>query len=151
MGFCSDEQYENFLRICPEVENYIVENGILLIKLWLEVGDEEQKRRFEARIADPLRQWKLSPMDLPSRERWFDYSRARDRMLDATDTDHAPWYVVHTDDKRRARLNIIAHILDSIPHKTVKRDKIELPDRKMKHAYDDQATLAKRRFVPETY
>jgi polyphosphate kinase 2 len=151
MGFCTDEQYETFLRVCPEIEDYIVKGGIRLIKLWLEVSDEEQARRFAARIEDPLRQWKLSPMDLPSRERWFDYSRARDRMLDATDTKQAPWYVVRSDDKRRARLNIIAHILESIPHKKVKRDKIDLPERKMKNAYDDQATLAKRRFVSEKY
>ncbi len=151
MGFCSKEQYENFLKRCPEIERYIVDGGIHLIKLWLEVGDEEQARRFEARMEDPLRQWKLSPMDLPSRERWFDYSRARDRMLDATDTKHAPWYVVRSDDKRRARLNVIAHILDQIPHEKVKREKIELPKRKMKDAYDDQATLAKRRFVASKY
>jgi polyphosphate kinase 2 len=151
MGFCSKEQYENFLKRCPEIERYIVDGGIHLIKLWLEVGDEEQARRFEARIDDPVRQWKLSPMDLPSRERWFDYSRARDRMLDATDTKHAPWYVVRSDDKRRARLNVIAHILDQIPHGKVKREKIELPKRKMKDAYDDQATLAKRKFVASKY
>ncbi len=151
MGFCTKEQYETFLDICPEIEHYIVKGGILLIKLWLEVSDEEQGRRFAARIEDPLRQWKLSPMDLPSRERWFDYSRARDRMLAATDTKHAPWYVVRSDDKRRARLNILAHILDQIPHKKVKREKIELPKRSMKDAYDDQKSLAGRRFVAETY
>jgi polyphosphate kinase 2 len=151
MGFCSKEQYENFLEICPEVEHYIVSGGIKLLKFWLEVGDEEQKRRFEARIEDPLRQWKLSPMDLPSRERWFDYSRARDRMLEATDTEHAPWVIVRSDDKRRARLNILAHILDQIPHKKIKREKIELPKRSMKDAYDDQKSLVGRRFVAEKY
>jgi polyphosphate kinase 2 len=151
MGFCTDEQYEGFLKACPEIEKYITDAGIHLVKLWLEVGDEEQARRFAARIDDPVRQWKLSPMDLPSRERWFDYSRARDRMLDETDTKHAPWYLVNSDDKRRARLNVIAHILDAIPHKKVKRDKIELPERKMKHAYDDQASLAKRKFVASKY
>ena len=151
MGFATKEQVERFLERCPEFERYVVSGGIQLIKLWLEVSDEEQARRFEARIDDPLRQWKLSPMDLPSRERWFDYSRARDRMLDATDSKHAPWYVVRSDDKRRARLNIIAHILDQIPHKTLKREKIELPKRSMKGAYDDQQSLAGRRFVAETY
>ena len=151
MGFCTKEQYESFLGRCPEFEEYLVSGGVQLIKFWLEVGDEEQKRRFEARIEDPLRQWKLSPMDLPSRERWFDYSRARDRMLEATDTKKAPWIIVRSDDKRRARLNIISHILRLIPHKKVKREKIELPKRKMKHAYDDQASLKGRRFVPETY
>jgi polyphosphate kinase len=151
MGFCTDEQYEGFLEHCPRIEGYIVDGGIQLIKLWLEVSDEEQARRFEARIEDPLRQWKLSPMDLPSRERWFEYSRARDRMLDATDTKHAPWFIVRSDDKRRARLNIIAHILRTIPHEKVKRPKIELPKRSKKGAYDDQKSLAERRFVAETY
>ncbi|TAH38184.1 MAG: polyphosphate kinase 2 [Planctomycetota bacterium] len=151
MGFCTDKQYKSFLDRCPEVEKYVVTGGIQIIKYWLEVSDEEQKRRFEARINDPLRQWKLSPMDLPSRERWFDYSRARDRMLDATDTKHAPWYIVRTDDKRRARLNVIAHILQMIPHKKLAREKIKLPERSMQDAYDDQASLKKRRFVPEAY
>jgi polyphosphate kinase 2 len=151
MGFCTDAQYKSFLERCPEVEKYMVSGGILLIKIWLEVGDEEQARRFAARIDDPRRQWKLSPMDLPSRELWFDYSRARDRMLDATDTKHAPWYVVRSDDKRRARLNIIHHILEQIPHKKVSRKNIKLPKRKMKNAYDDQASLRGRRFVPDKY
>src|SRR5262249_16200435 len=150
-GFCTDEQYEAFLSNCPDFEKYIVNGGIHLIKFWLEVSDEEQARRFEARIDDPLRQWKLSPMDLPPRERWFDYSRARDRMLDETDTKHAPWYIVRSDDKERARLNVIAHILDQIPYKKMPRDKIELPKRSMKKAYDDQATLKGRKFVPEKY
>jgi len=151
MGFCTKEQYEGFLEHIPQVEWYLVAGGIQLIKIWLEVSDDEQARRFEQRIDDPLRQWKLSPMDLPSRERWYDYSRARDRMLEATDTKHAPWYIIRSDDKRRARLNVIAHILDQIPHEKVKREKIELPKRKMKDAYDDQASLEGRRFVPETY
>jgi polyphosphate kinase 2 len=151
MGFCTDEQYERFLERCPEVEHYITSGGIHLIKLWLEVGDEEQKKRFEARMDDPLRQWKLSPMDLPSRERWYEYSHARDKMLDATDTKHAPWYVVRSDDKRRARLNVIAHILRQVPYKKVPRNKIKLPKRSMKRAYDDQATLEGRKFVPDTY
>jgi polyphosphate kinase len=151
MGFCTEKQYEAFLDLCPEIERYIVKGGIQLIKLWLEVGDEEQRTRFEARIEDPLRQWKLSTMDLPSRERWYDYSRARDKMLKATDTKHAPWYIVRTDDKRRARLNVIAHILKQIPHKKIEREKIKLPKRDMKDAYDDQASLRNRRFVPERY
>jgi len=151
MGFCTKKQYKAFLDRCPEFERYVVTGGIQLIKFWLEVSDEEQKRRFEARIDDPLRQWKLSPMDLPSRERWFDYSRARDRMLEATDTKHAPWCVVRTDDKRRARLNVIAHILRLIPHEKLPREKIKLPKRKTKGAYNDQASLKGRTFVPETY
>ena len=112
---------------------------------------EEQHRRFEARINDPLRQWKLSPMDLPSRSRWFDYSRARDKMLKATDTKYAPWHILRSDDKKRARLNCIAHLLKLIPYKDVPQKKIKLPKRSMKGAYDDQATLKGRRFVPERY
>jgi polyphosphate kinase 2 len=151
MGFCSDEQYERFLELCPLMEKYIVEGGIMLIKFWLEVSDKEQKRRFEARINDPVRQWKLSPMDLPSRSKWFEYSRARDRMLDATDTKHAPWNVVISDDKKRARLNCIAHFLSLIPYKKLSRDEVELPKRSMKHAYDDAAPMKKRNFIPSVY
>ena len=113
----------------------------MLIKIWLEVSDKEQKRRFEARIEDPLRQWKLSPMDLPSRSKWFEYSRARDLMLKATDTKWAPWYILRSDDKKRARLNCIRHILSLIPYKKVPREKVKLPKRSMKGAYDDQASL----------
>ena len=151
MGFCSSEQHDRFLKRCPEVEKYIVEGGIILIKFWLEVSDKEQRRRFEARITDPLRQWKLSPMDLPSRRRWFDYSRARDMMLDATDTQHAPWHILRSDDKKRARLNCIRHLLSQIPYKKVPREKVQLPKRSMKHAYDDLATLRGRKYVPEKY
>ena len=151
MGFCTKEQYKGFLKHCPNVEWYITAAGIQLIKIWLEVSDKEQAKRFEARIEDPLRQWKLSTMDLPSRSRWFDYSRARDRMLDATDTKHAPWHILRSDDKKRARLNCIRHILDAIPHKVVKREKVKLPKRDMKGAYDDQATLKGRKFVKEIY
>jgi polyphosphate kinase 2 len=151
MGFCTKEQHARFLELVPEVERYIVDGGIQLIKIWLDSSDQEQKRRFEARIDDPLRQWKLSPMDLPSRSKWFEYSRARDRMLDATDTKHAPWHILRSDDKKRARLNCLAHILGLIPYKKVKREKIKLPDRSMKEAYDDVASLKKRKFVPEKY
>jgi polyphosphate kinase len=151
MGFCTDDQHERFLELCPEIEHHMVEGGIQLIKIWLEVSDKEQKRRFEARMEDPLRQWKLSPMDLPSRERWFDYSRARDRMLKATDTKHAPWHILISDDKRRARLNCISHLLKLIPYKKVPRDKVKLPKRSMKRAYDDQATLKGRKFIASRY
>jgi polyphosphate kinase 2 len=151
MGFCTKEQYKRFLKLCPEFEKYVVDAGIQLIKVWLEVSDKEQKRRFEARIDDPLRQWKLSPMDLPSRSRWFEYSRARDKMLDATDTRHAPWHVLRSDDKKRARLNCIRHILEMVPYKPIKRDKVKLPKRSTKGAYDDQATLEHRKFVREVY
>lgn len=151
MGFCTKEQHERFLELCPVVEKFIVESGIQLIKVWLEVSDEEQKRRFEARIDDPLRQWKLSPMDLPSRTKWFEYSRARDAMLEATDTPHAPWHILYSDDKKRARLNCISHILDSIPYKSVEKEKVKLPKRSMKGAYDDRASLAGRKLVKEVY
>lgn len=151
MGFCDKEQHRTFLERCPEVEKYIVNGGIKLIKLWLEVSDKEQMRRFEARIKDPLRQWKLSPMDLPSRTKWFEYSRARDMMLKATDTKWAPWYILRSDDKKRARLNCIQHILRLIPYKKVPREKIKLAKRSMKNAYDDQAALKGRQFVPEKY
>ena len=151
LGFCSKAQHERFLKVCPEFEQYVVDDGIKLIKYWLEVSDEEQKRRFDARITDPLRQWKLSPTDLCSRSRWFDYSRARDMMLEATDTEFAPWYIVPSDDKRRARLNCIGHLLSLIPYKKISRDKVKLPKRSKKGAYDDQATLKARRFVPKKY
>jgi polyphosphate kinase len=151
MGFCTDEQYERFLDLCPDIEKYMVEGGIRLIKYWLEVGNKEQERRFEARITDPLRQWKLSVMDLPSREKWYEYSRARDAMLKATDTRHAPWHILRSDDKKRARLNCIAHLLGQIPYKKLPRAKIELPKRSKKHEYDDEATLKGRRFVAEKF
>ena len=151
MGFCTEEQYRRFLELCPEIEKYIVEGGIFLLKYWLEVNNEEQERRFLARINDPLRQWKLSPMDLPSRSLWYDYSRARDEMLQATDTEHAPWHILRSDDKKRARLNCISHLLGQIPHKKVPQENIQLPKRSKKGAYDDQATLTDRRFVPEKY
>jgi len=151
MGFCTPEQRDRFLANVPQMEKYITEGGIQLIKIWLESSDKEQERRFKARIEDPLRQWKLSAMDLPSRKKWFDYSRARDRMLKATDTKHAPWYILHSDDKKRARLNCLAHILSLIPYKKVPREKIKLPKRSMKGAYDDQATLKGRKFVAEKY
>lgn len=151
MGFCSKEQHALFLKRCPEIEKYLIAGGIQLIKIWLEVSDHEQKRRFEARLKDPLRQWKLSPMDLPSRSKWFEYSRARDLMLKATDTKWAPWHILPSDDKKRARLNCIHHILSLIPHKKVKREKVKLPKRSMKGAYDDQAALKGRNFVPAKF
>lgn len=151
MGFCTPKQHAGFLEKCPEIEQYIVDGGIQLIKIWLEVSDEEQKRRFEARIDDPLRQWKLSPMDLPSRSKWYQYSKARDEMLAATDTKHAPWFILRSDDKRRARLNCITHLLKTISYKTVKHVKVELPKRSDKGKYDDVATLKSRKFIAEVY
>jgi polyphosphate kinase 2 len=151
MGFCTAEQHQRFLELIPELEEFLVDGGTILIKLWLEVSNKEQKRRFEARLNDPLRQWKLSPMDLPSRTRWYDYSRARDQMLKATDTKKAPWYVVRSDNKKAARLNTIAHLLSAIDYKELPYKKVKLPDRSNKGAYDDEATIAKRRFIREKY
>jgi polyphosphate kinase len=151
MGFCSKAEHRSFLELCPQIEKVVVDQGVHLIKYWLEVSNGEQQRRFEARIKDPLRQWKLSPTDLPSRSRWYDYSHARDTMLKATDTKVAPWYILRSDDKKRARLNCISHLLSLIPYKKVKREKVKLLKRKNKGAYDDQATLKGRNFVPEKY
>jgi polyphosphate kinase 2 len=150
MGFCTEEEHKRFLQLCPAGEKWIVDSGIYLIKLWLEVGQEEQERRFMARIEDPLRQWKLSPMDLQSYSRWYDYSRARDMMFEATDTPHAPWFIVYSDDKKRARLNGIAHILSQVPFKRIERPKVELPKRSNKHKYDDSIAPG-RHFVAERY
>jgi polyphosphate kinase 2 len=151
MGFCSKEEHRRFLELCPVAERFIVDAGIILIKFWLEVGKDEQERRFLARIEDPVRQWKLSPMDLESYGRWYDYSQARDLMLKMTDSEHAPWYIVRSDDKRRARLNCISHILNSIPYKKVARPKIKLPKRSDKQKYDDQVAMKGRNFVAQTY
>jgi len=151
MGFCTAEQHRRFLELCPIVEKYIVDAGIILIKYWMEVGKKEQQRRFEARIKDPLRQWKLSSMDLESFRRWYEYSRARDQMLKATDSKHAPWYIVRSDDKKRARLNCISHLLSAIPHGKVPSEKAKLPKRKNKNSYDDQAPLRGRHFVAQRF
>jgi polyphosphate kinase 2 len=151
LGFCTPNQRDRFLTVVPMMERYIVEGGIQLIKIWLESSDKEQKRRFEARIKDPLRQWKLSPTDMLSRTRWFDYSRARDLMFKASDTELTPWYIVRSDDKKRARLNCLAHILSLMPYKKVPHEKVKMQDRSMKGAYDDQASIKGRKFVAEVY
>ena len=151
MGFCTPGEHERFLELCPQVEKYIVDGGIILIKLWLEAGMEEQDKRFAARIDDPLRQWKLSSMDVESYRRWYDYSRARDLMFKATDSKHAPWYVVRSEDKRRARLNCISHLLKTIPYKRLSQEKVKLPERSDKGRYNDQATLRRMKFVAERY
>ena len=151
MGFCTKDEYKGFLENCPKFEAFCANSGIILIKFWLEVGQEEQKRRFEARIEDPLRQWKLSKMDLESYGRWYDYSRARDQMLEATDTKQAPWYIVRSDDKKRARLNCIWHLLRSIPYEEAHREEVKLPKRSHEREYDDQATIKGRNFVREKY
>jgi len=151
MGFVDDEQYERFLKLCPQEEKNVVGTGITLIKIWLEESMSEQDKRFAARIDDPLRQWKLSPMDIESYSRWYDYSRARDKMLKATDSKHAPWYIIRSDDKRRGRLNAISHILSVIPYKKIHQPKVKLPKRSNKGAYDDQASLKGRRFARERF
>ena len=137
MGFCTEEQAKTFLHIIPAVERTIVESGIILLKYWLEVSEEEQTRRMQERITDPRKIWKLSPMDLKSYTRWYDYARARDDMFRASDTTWAPWYAVHSDDKRQARLNIINHILKSIPYEAPPREKIKLPKRQKPDGYEE--------------
>jgi polyphosphate kinase 2 len=151
MGFCTPAEHKRFLSLCPQVEKYIVDGGIILIKLWLEVGMDEQERRFRARIEDPLRQWKLSPMDTESYRLWYAYSHARDLMLKATDSAHAPWHIIRSDDKRRARLNCISHVLKSIPYKRVAHQLVRLPKRSDKARYDDQRPLQGMKFVAERY
>jgi polyphosphate kinase 2 len=149
MGFCTDEQAKKFLAAVPLVEKAMVESGIVLIKYWLEVSPDEQTRRLESRIADGRKIWKLSPMDVKSYDRWLDYSRARDEMFKATDTSWAPWFVVRSDDKRRARLNLIKHLLSRVPYKAVKHEKVKLPKRKTSGKYKEIDYPFK--FVPESY
>jgi len=149
MGFSDKDQVKRFLKIVPAVEKTMVDSGIILIKYWLEVSPEEQTRRLESRIDDSRKIWKLSPMDLKSYSRWYDYSRARDDMFAATDTPHAPWYVVRSDDKRRARLNLITHLLEQIPHKKLPREKVKLPKRQKADGYREPDHPYK--YVKEVY
>jgi polyphosphate kinase 2 len=151
MGFCTEEQRDQFLRVVPVFERTLVDDGIILVKYWLEVSSDEQRERFEKRIAEPTKQWKLSPMDLEARRRWYEYSLARDRMFDVTDTSQAPWYVVEADDKKEARLNCISHLLSVIPYEDLDGDTVNLPRRSTEHEYDDKATMRGRRYVPERF
>lgn len=151
MGYASKQEVEGFLNNVPRFERWLVDQGIILIKLWLEVGKKEQARRFKQRVEDPLRQWKLSPMDLKSYSRWYDYSRARDAMFAATSHDTAPWYVIRSDDKKRARLNGIKHILSLIPYKRIRQDRIALPRRSNRKRYDDRLDFRKVELVPEVF
>jgi len=151
MGFCTKEQHKRFLELCPFFEKQIKDSGIILIKYWLEVSQEEQERRFQQRIKDPVRQWKLSPMDVESWKRWYDYSHARDQMLKATDTEDNPWYVIRSNDKKKARLNCITHLLSLVPAKKVPHEKIKLAARGKKGRYDDRVELTATHFVPEKY
>jgi len=150
MGFCTEEEVTRFLELCPGWERAIIQSGIILIKYWFEVSQQEQTRRFQARIDDGRKIWKLSPMDLESHRRWYDFSRARDDMLLATDTSFAPWYIVNADDKRRARLNCIAHLLSVIPYQAIKREKVKLPQRQKPHGYTEPKNR-RYTFVPELF
>jgi polyphosphate kinase 2 len=149
MGFCTEEQARNFLQLVPVFEKLVVESGVILLKYWLEVTPEEQERRLESRIDDKRKIWKLSPMDLKSYSRWFDYSRARDEMFKATDSSWAPWFVADSDDKKRARLNIITHILGKIPHRKIQRDKVKLPKRQKGDGYKEPNYPYKH--IPESH
>jgi polyphosphate kinase 2 len=149
MGFCKPKQVERFLEVVPFFEKMVIESGIILIKYWLEVSADEQTRRLESRIDDGRKVWKLSPMDLKSYSHWYDYSRARDEMFAATDTPFSPWHVVNSDDKKRARLNLITHLLKQIPYEPLPHDKIKLPERHGKHGY--QETDLHTKFIAEVF
>lgn len=150
MGFCTDQEYQEYLRSCPEFERMLVRSGIILIKYWFSVSDEEQEKRFQARINDPTKRWKLSPMDMESRAKWVDYSRAKDEMLKFTDIKQAPWYVVPAENKRRARLNCIHHLLSLIPYKDLTPEPIQLPPRTATDNYI-RPPFSDQTFVPENY
>ena len=150
MGFCTEEEYNEFLRSCPEFERMLIRSGIILVKYYFSVSDEEQERRFQARLDDPTRRWKLSAMDLESRSRWIEYSKAKDAMFAHTDTKQSPWYVVNSDDKRRARLNCISHLLSLIPYEDLTPESIELPPRQDDIAYV-RPPMEYQTFVPEKY
>ncbi|WP_446344161.1 polyphosphate kinase 2 [Coleofasciculus chthonoplastes] len=150
MGFCTDEEYQEFLRSCPEFECMIQRSGIILIKYWFSVSDDEQERRFRQRMEDPTKRWKLSPMDLESRARWVEYSKAKDEMFAATDIKQSPWYVVEADEKKRARLNCISHLLSLIPYKDLTPDSIELPPRQSELEYH-RPPMSTQTFVPEIF
>jgi polyphosphate kinase 2 len=151
MDFCTPEQTVRFLQYAPIFEQMVVEGGVQLIKYWFDVNMDEQEKRFRSRITDPRKTWKLSPMDVESYRRWYDYSRARDEMLMATDRDLAPWYVVRADSKKKARLNCISHLLSLIPYEDIPLDKVELGKRDKSDEYDDAAALEGRRFIPEKF
>jgi len=150
MGFCSEEEYQEFMRSCPQFERMLVRSGIILIKYWFSVSDVEQERRFQARANDPMRRWKLSPMDLTSREKWVEYSKAKDDMFAHTDIKQAPWYVVNADDKRRARLNCITHLLSMVPYEDVTPEPLELPKRRPDSDYV-RPPITDQTFVPQVF
>ncbi len=150
MGFCTEEEYKEFLRSCPEFERMIIRSGVILIKYWFSVSDEEQEKRFTERINNPTKRWKISPMDLQSRSRWVEYSKAKDDMFAFTDIKQAPWYVVNSDNKKKARLNCVSHLLSLIPYEDIQREKIELPPKQNDIGYV-RPPLSDQSFVPETY
>jgi polyphosphate kinase 2 len=150
MGFCTEDEYQEFLRSCPEFERMLVRSGIILVKYWFSVSDEEQERRFQARLADPTKRWKLSPMDVESRARWMDYSRAKDEMFAHTDIKQAPWWVVRSDNKRRARLNVISHLLSMVPYEDLTPEPIVLPPRQKETGYV-RPPMEDQTFIPEPY
>jgi polyphosphate kinase 2 len=150
MGYCTEEEYREFLRSCPEIERMLIRSGIILIKYWFSVSDEEQERRFQARIHDPTKRWKLSPMDLESRAKWVEYSKAKDEMFAYTDIKQAPWYVVNSDDKKRAHLNCISHLLSLIPYQDLTPGSITLPPRQARTRYV-RPPITDQTFVPEIY
>jgi polyphosphate kinase 2 len=150
MGFCTDEEYREFLRSCPEFERMLIRSGIILLKYWFSVSDEEQERRFQARLDDPTKRWKLSPMDVESRKKWIEYSKAKDEMFAHTDTKQSPWYVVNSDDKRRAHLNCITHLLSKIPYQDLTPEPFELPPRQDDIAYV-RPPMEYQTFVPEKF
>ncbi len=150
MGFCTDEEYRDFFRACPEFERMLIRSGIVLIKYWFSVSDAEQERRFQSRIADPTKRWKLSPMDVESRARWVEYSMAKDEMFAHTDLKSSPWYVVNADDKKRARLNVIAHLLSLIPYEDLTPPPMSLPTRTTEQSYV-RPPIGEQTFVPERY
>ncbi len=150
MGFCTEAEYWDFLRSCPNFETMLIRSGIILIKYWFSVSDREQERRFKQRISDPTRRWKISPMDVESRSRWVDYSKAKDEMFSYTDTKLSPWYVVEADDKRRARLNCISHLLSLVPHEDVPREAIILPPLEKDKSYV-RPPMSEQTFVPQKY
>lgn len=150
MGFCTQDEYKEFLRSCPEFERMLVRSGIVLVKYWFSVSDEEQERRFQARIDDKTKRWKLSPMDLESRARWVEFSKAKDIMFDHTDIKQAPWYVVNAEDKKRARLNCISHLLTLIPYEDRTAGEIDLPPRQQDHGYI-RPPISEQTFVPDVY
>jgi len=150
MGFCTEEEYQEFMRSCPEFERMLVRSGIKVIKYWFSVSDAVQEKRFQARIDDPTRRWKLSPMDLESRSRWVEYSKAKDEMFRHTDIKQAPWFVVNSDDKKRARLNVIAHLLSQIPYEDLTPDQIKLPKRQADSGYV-RPPVTDQSFIPEIY